>query len=805
MAWSSSSSKLPWTFVAVMVALLFLYRAASARLQERPFACGEAFRHLPFCNRALPLEARVSDLVSRLSLEEKIKQLVSTAANISRLGIPSYEWWSEALHGLSDNGPGVRFNDIIPAVTTFPQVILSAASFNRTLWNLIAQAVSTEARAMYNVGLAGLTYWSPNINIFRDPRWGRGQETPGEDPLLSTEYAVAYVAGLQGQEYDEDSRNAGIVGKRKSTENALKVSACCKHFTAYDLEAWGGYTRYTFDALVTLQDFVDTYQPPFKSCVQDAQATCVMCSYNRVNGVPTCADNHLLSQIARQEWGFKGYITSDCDAVAVVYEYIGYASSPEEAVADCLNAGIDLNCGTYVSNHTAAAIQKRMVNASIVDRALTNLFTIRMRLGLFDGDPKVQPFGLIGPEAVCTDSHRQLALEAARQGLVLLKNEDKALPLLKGHINKLAIIGPNANSSTDALLGNYAGPPCSTVSPLEGLQKYVDVLYQPGCIDVACVSDSLVQAAAESASTVDAVILFVGLDQSQEREDHDRTELVLPGQQQSLVSRVASAARGTVVLVILSGGPVDISFARDNSKVQSIIWAGYPGEAGGQAIAEVIFGDYNPGGRLPVTWYPESFLQVPMTDMHMRPNLARGYPGRTHRFYRGDAVFKFGHGLSYMDISQAFISSPSEIFLPFCVDHFYEKILMVNATPSICYAPDSQANNNNPNQDVGFNVTIRISNNGNRRGSHTVLLFSEALSRHVSIPQRQLVGFRRVRLEPDISLDVPFTVNPYEHLSVVNEYGRKVLNVGPHSLVVNDIIQHTVLVQVSGAKEEVCC
>eukprot|EP00250_Pteridium_aquilinum_P015742 c22737_g1_i1 orf=367-2805(-) len=802
MACFSMSTKMPWK-LAVLV-LLFTCGSISAKVNEQPYACGSAFVHLPFCDKARSVESRVSDLLSRLTLEEKIDQLVSSASNISHLGIPAYYWWSEALHGLSDNGPGVRFGGEITTITTFPQVILSAASFNRTLWNLIAQAVSTEARAMYNAGQAGLTFWSPNINIFRDPRWGRGQETPGEDPFLTSEYAIAYVAGLQDQEYNEDFRHLTTFKERKSTQNALKVAACCKHFTAYDLEAWGGYTRYTFDALVTLQDLVDTYHPPFQSCVQDAQAMCVMCSYNRLNGIPTCADSHLLTQLLRRKWGFKGYVTSDCDAVAVVYEYIGYASSPEDAVADCLNAGIDLNCGTYVSRHAAAAIQKGTLNISTINRALANLLTLRIQLGLFDGDPKLQPFGHIGPEAVCTDNHRQLALEAARQGLVLLKNEARTLPLFAGHINKLAVIGPNANASTDALLGNYAGPPCATVTPIQGLQKYVDVVYEPGCIDVACVSDSLVQAATEIALLADAVILFVGLNGSQEGEDHDRTDLLLPGKQQSLISRVVSAATGAVVLVIMSGGPVDISFARDNSKIQSIVWAGYPGEAGGQAIAELVFGDFSPGGRLPVTWYPDNFMQVPMTDMNMRPNPSRGYPGRTHRFYSGDAVFKFGHGLSYMDVSEVFASAPSEIYLPTCVDHFYQKILMVNSTPSICHVSDAQVNND-LDLVAGFNVSIQLSNHGLRGGSHTVLLFSRSFSGHVSLPKQQLVDFKRVILEPNSSLDVSFFLNPYKHFSVVNEHGRKVLNIGPHILVVNDKVEHMVLLKLSGAMEEVCC
>lgn len=779
--------------------LLFLSGFATCTATKIPYACAAPLDGFPFCDVHLPIADRVLDLVSRLTLEEKVEQLVNGAANISRLGIPRYEWWSEALHGLSADGPGVRFDKEIPAVTTFPQVILTAASFNRTLWNLIAQAVSTEARAMYNVGLAGLTFWSPNVNIFRDPRWGRGQETPGEDPLVASEYAIAYVAGLQGLEYDEGSRAANV-GSR-SSYTTLKVSACCKHFTAYDLEGWGGYTRYTFDALVTRQDLVDTYQPPFRSCIQDAQATCVMCSYNRVNGVPTCTDSNLLTGVARQEWGLKGYITSDCDAVAVVYEYTGYASSPEEAVADCLNAGLDLNCGTYMTRHALEAIQKGNLNVSTVDRALFNLFTVRMQLGLFNGDPKVQPFGSLGPEAVCTENHRQLALEAARQGIVLLKNEKDTLPLSKEHINILAVIGPNANASSDALLGDYAGIPCITITPLEGLQSYANVLYQPGCLDVACTSDSLIQSAVDSTLAADAVILIVGLDKSQEREDHDRAELVLPGEQQNLVSKVASSARGPVVLVIMSGGAVDVSFARDNLKIQSIIWAGYPGESGGQALAEVIFGDYNPGGRLPVTWYPQSFSQVPMTDMNMRSDLSRGYPGRSYRFYKGDTVFNFGHGLSYSKFSHSFVSTPSEVSLPFCINSLCEKVV-TNATQEICYVPNS-FEEQVFHQDVTFNITIRVSNDGSMRGSHSVLLFSEPPAVYAGTPQKQLLGFKRVHLEADATLEIFFTVSPYAHMSVVNEDGKKVLNIGLHSLRVNEA-QHIMSLKVSGTERRVC-
>eukprot|EP00249_Psilotum_nudum_P013885 c24568_g1_i1 orf=97-2478(+) len=777
---------------ATLLVLLFSLpptpsRALPTRISSQiPYACdprNEQISSLPFCNVSLPRKDRVLDLISRLTLQEKVSQLRNGAPALPALGIPAYQWWSEALHGLSDNGPGVRFGDEVPAVTTFPQVILTAASFNSSLWYLIAQAISTEARAMHNVGLSGLTYWAPNINIFRDPRWGRGQETPGEDPVVASHYAITYVRGLQG--HDEEQGNVYSERLLKSAElessigsGDLKVSACCKHFVAYDLEKWHNATRYTFNAQVSQQDLEDTYEPPFKSCIQDGQASCVMCSHNRVNGVPVCANGQLLTETVRNDWGLNGYITSDCDAVAVIYEYIHYAATPEDAAADVLLAGLDLDCGSYLSNHTIAAVQEGKLAVSSIDQALFNLFSVLMRLGMFDGDPKYLPYGELGANAICTPRHHQLALEAARQGIVLLKNDGKTLPLSKDNVNILAVVGPNANASHDSLLGDYAGIPCSYITPLQGLGKYANVSYQPGCKDVACKSDDFIDAAVDIVSRADAVILIVGLDQSQEREDHDRLDLVLPGQQQKLVCKVAASSRVPVVLVILSGGPVDVLFARDSSQIQSILWAGYPGQAGGQAIAEVIFGDYNPGGRLPVTWYPQSFVQVPMTDMNMRPDPSRGYPGRTYRFYTGKTVFQFGDGLSYTEFSHSFVSAPKRIILPDAP--LYYANLQVHSTlnETLC-------------ESLTFDIMLRIRNLGSRGGSHVVLLFSSPPSTHSGIPHKNLLTFRRVHVDANAAADVPITIRPCNHMTTVKEDGKRVLGIGFHTLMV-DGAQHSI-------------
>ncbi|WRX30841.1 Glycoside hydrolase [Theobroma cacao] len=718
------------------ISSLLLVSAQST--DQPPFSCDSSdplTKSYPFCKTTLPINQRVQDLISRLTLDEKISQLVNSAPPISRLGIPGYEWWSEALHGVAfvaNISQGIRFNGTIQSATSFPQ------------------AIGIEARGIYNAGQArGMTFWTPNINIYRDPRWGRGQETPGEDPLVTGKYAVSFVRGIQG-----DSFEGGKLGEN------LQVSACCKHFTAYDLDNWKGINRFVFDANVTLQDLADTYQPPFQSCIQKGKASGVMCAYNRINGVPNCADYNLLSKTARGQWGFDGYITADCDAVSIIYDEQGYAKEPEDAVADVLKAGMDIDCGEYLKNYTESAVKKKKVSVTEIDRALHNLFSIRMRLGLFDGNPTKQPFGNVGSDQVCSQEHLNLALEAARNGIVLLKNTDNLLPLSKTKTNSLAVIGPNANS-TETLVGNYAGPPCEPITPLQGLQSYIkNTNYHPGCSTVNCSSD-LTDQAVKIAAGADQVVLVMGLDQTQEREAHDRVDLVLPGNQQKLISSIVRAANKPVILVLLCGGPVDISFAKNDQNIGSIIWAGYPGEAGGQALAEIIFGDHNPGGRLPMTWYPQSFIKIPMTDMRMRPEPSSGYPGRTYRFYQGPKVFEFGYGLSYSNYSYE--------ILPVTQNKVYLNNQSSDKT-AVAYKSVSEMG---PElcEKSKFPVTVGVQNNGEMSGKHAVLLFVRQAKPGNGRPMKQLVGFNSVDLKAGERAEIKFELSPCEHLSSANEGG----------------------------------
>ncbi|KAL9328520.1 hypothetical protein ACSQ67_003523 [Phaseolus vulgaris] len=775
-----------WAWSSMMMLLLMFFLVSEiATTRSSDYACKLPHHSYPFCDASHPTLTRARSLVSLLTLPEKIQLLSDNASSIPRLGIPAYEWWSESLHGVAPNGPGVSFNGTIPSATGFPQVILSAASFNRSLWFRTAAAIAREARAMFNVGQAGLTFWAPNINLFRDPRWGRGQETPGEDPMLSSAYSVEYVRGLQGLSGIQEA-----VGD--DDDDALMVSACCKHFTAYDLDKWKQFARYNFNAVVSQQDMEDSYQPPFRSCIQQGKASCLMCSYNEVNGVPACASEELLG-LARDKWGFKGYITSDCDAVATVYEYQNYTKSSEDAVADVLKAGLDTDCGTFMLRHTKSAIEQGKVKEEDIDRALLNLFSVQLRLGLFDGDPVRGRFGKLGPKDVCTPEHKTLALEAARQGIVLLKNDRKFLPLNRDIGASLAVIGPMA--TTTKLGGDYSGIPCSLTSIYEGLREFAErISFALGCHDVSCESDDGFGEAVHTAKQADFVVIVVGLDGTQETEDHDRVSLLLPGKQMDLVSSVADASKNPVILVLIGGGPLDVSFAKENKKIASILWVGYPGEAGGKALAEIIFGEFNPVGRLPMTWYPEAFTNVPMNDMNMRADPSRGYPGRTYRFYTGSRVYGFGHGLSYSHFSYNFLSAPSEISLSRITKDGFRKRLLHQAgkeVNGVDYIPINELQNCNS---FSFSVRISVTNLGDLDGGHVVMLFSKGPKVVDGSPETQLVGFSSLHTVSNKSTDTSILVHPCEHLSFADEQGKRILPMGPHTLSVGDV-EHIVSIQ----------
>ncbi|KAG0554535.1 hypothetical protein KC19_12G098500 [Ceratodon purpureus] len=575
-------------------------------------------------------------------------------------------------------------------------------------------------------------------------------------------------------------------GDPASSSKRLKLSACCKHFTAYDVDNWEGVDRYHFDAKVTEQDLADTYNPPFRSCVQDGRSTSLMCSYNKVNGVPTCANHDFLVNTVRNTWGLDGYIVSDCDSVMVMHESTNYSPTTEDAAADALNAGLDLNCGDYLASYTEAAVQMGKVKEGRVDSAVSNLFTLRMRLGMFDGSPSNQGFGNLGAADVCTPAHQELAVEAARLGIVMLKNDGNTLPLAKS--NNLAVIGPNANA-THTMLGNYEGVPCQYITPYQGLVQFGSgdhnkVWLSQGCISTACQHDDLIQSAVETASKADAVILVMGLSQVHESEALDRTSLLLPGNQQTLINQVAEAAAGRpVVLVIMSGGPVDIAFAKNDKRIQSILWVGYPGQSGGQAMAEIIFGDHNPSGKLPMSWYPESYTKISMTNMAMRPDASSNYPGRTYRFYTGETIYSFGYGLSFTSFKHSFAVAPASLTAPSVHEQLCDP-----------HQPSSQTatlNCSKAKQEMcalsNFEVHVDVENAGAVRGRHTVLLFFTPPSAgRNGTPVKELAAFESVIVEAGQQQRVVLSLNPCRHLGTVKEDGTRVVEAGNHLLSVGD-------------------
>ena len=726
----------------------------------------ESVRSFPFCDRDLDLEARVNDYVTRISAADKVGLFRNGALAAPSVNVPAYQWWNEALHGVG-HSPGVSFSGETPCATSFPQVQTTSMSYNKTLWGLVGQAIGTEGRAFSNYGNAGLTFWTPNINIFRDPRWGRGQETPGEDPKINSDYAVNFVRGFQGND-----------------TKYLRASTCCKHFAAYSLEDSDGVNRHRFNAIVSQQDLTDTYYPAFEACVGPGGASGVMCSYNAVNGVPSCANPEFLTTLLREKWGFNGYVTSDCGAVTNVMFQHNYTSSIGETINVTLSAGMDTDCGPFLNPHSVnGSLKDGYVSTETVDTALRNQARVQMRLGYFDAD-EFQPYKKLDKSDINSARHQQLALEAARQGITLLKNRGKNMLPLDESVGTIALVGPHADA-TKVLLGNYFGEPPYTISPKTGLEKYSNVTVAAGCKNVACASDAGFGEAVDAAKTAEAVVIICGIDQTIERESRDRTDITLPGQQQKLITQVADAAADKpVALVLFGGGSLDLAFARDSDSVSAILWAGYPGQSGGQALAEVLFGDVNPSGKLTQTIYPSDFVtNVKMTNMSkfcasflsfrtrtlcgetpntpsppsksitdMRPDETTGFPGRTYRFYQGDPVYEFGHGLSYTTYSSTWtVPPPAQV--------------RVGAMRRLLRSATSMSSPNVPE------TCVSVANTGNVAGAQTVLVFAVPPSAGTrGRPRKTLIEFDRVWLEPGEPREISFQIRAH-HLAVAADRG----------------------------------
>ncbi len=586
------------------------------------------------------IEKRSKDLLNRLTLEEKISLLGFRSAAVPSLGIPAYNWWNEALHGVARAG----------LATVFPQAIGMAASFNNDLLYEAASVISTEARAKYNLAVQqdrrlqymGLTFWSPNINIFRDPRWGRGQETYGEDPFLTATMGTAFVKGLQGND-----------------PHYLKASSAAKHFAVHSGPEAG---RHTFNAVIDEKDLRETYLYAFKKLV-DAGVESIMCAYNRVNDEPCCTGNTLLRTILRDEWKFKGHVVTDCWALEDVWLRHKAIPNSVETAAAAIKAGVNLDCSDLLQDDVMKAIQQKLLTEREVDSALVALLRTQIKLGFYD-PVSLNPFSKYGADSVANNYHKTLARKMAQQSMVLLKNahlpgQDKnILPLTKKDYGAIMVIGPNA-ASLDALLGNYHGVSSKAVNFVEGITSAVNagtrIEYDQGCD----YSDTVHFGGIWAAGNADVTIAVIGFTPVYEGEEGDafladgrgdRKNLSLPAAHIAFMKALRKTKK-PVIAVITAGSAVDISAIEPYA--DAIILAWYPGEQGGNALADILFGDISPAGRLPVTFY-QSFGDIPAYDNY-------NMKGRTYRYYDGKVQFPFGFGLSYTSFDYSWKQQPAQI------------------------------------------------------------------------------------------------------------------------------------------------
>lgn len=655
---------------------------------------------------------KAEDLVSQMTLEEKAGQLRYDALPVERLNVPAYNWWNEGLHGVARAGQA----------TVFPQAIGMAASFDPDLVGKMAEVVAEEGRAKYNAFSSledrdiykGLTFWSPNVNIFRDPRWGRGHETYGEDPYLSSRLGVAFVKGLQGD------------------GETMKAAACAKHFAVHSgPEA----TRHEANVSVNRKDMEETYLPAFEALVKEADVEAVMGAYNRVNGEPCCG-SRVLQDILRGRWGFEGHFVSDCWAIRDFHESHMVTATAEESAAMAINLGCDLNCGnTYL--HILKAYEKGLVTEETITESAVRLFTTRFMLGLFDGSE----YDRIPYDVVECKEHLALAEKAASESFVLLKNNG-ILPLSKEKINTIGIIGPNADSRK-ALVGNYHGTASNYVTLQEGLQRYlgddVRILTSVGCDlfrdrtePLACARDRMAEAKIVAQNS-DVVILCVGLDETLEGEEGDtgnsyasgdKEDLKLPLIQRELMEEISKIGK-PVVLCLMAGSDIDMSYAAEHFDAVMMLW--YPGSQGGAAAAKILFGESSPCGKLPITFY-QSIEELPdFEDYSMK--------GRTYRYMEREAQYPFGYGLTYGNVRVTAASAEE-------TDH-------------------------------GLVITAEAENFGTAAVKDVVQVYVKNLHSRFAVRNYSLAGFLKTELQPGEKKTVKIPVSEAAFL-VVDEEGQRI-------------------------------
>lgn len=702
-----------------------------------------------YLDPSLSFEERAEALVSEMTLEEKVYQTLHGAPAIERLGVKAYNYWNEALHGVARAG----------TATVFPQAIGLAATFDEDFLEEVAVAVSDEGRAKFNAQqkygdydiYKGLTFWSPNVNIFRDPRWGRGHETFGEDPYLTSRLGVRFIEGMQGKD-----------------STYMKVAACAKHFAVH---SGPEDERHSFNAVASEQDLRETYLPAFKACVKEAGVEVVMGAYNRTNDEPCCGSKRLLEDILRGEWKFQGHVTSDCWAIKDFHEFHMVTSTPVESVALAMNRGCDLNCGNIYGN-LLKAVKDGIVKEETITRAVTRLFVTRMKLGLFDPQENV-PYNVIDYSVVDSKEHQLLNEKAAKKSAVLLKNEGGLLPLDKKAYKTIGVVGPNANNRK-ALVGNYEGTASEYITVLEGIQRYVGddvrVLYSEGChlckdrIQGLAEANDRMSEVRAVADASDVIIACLGLDASLEGEEGDegnefasgdKPNLNLPGLQEDVLRELVKSGK-PVILVLLSGSALAVPYAEEH--VPAILQGWYPGARGGKALAEILFGESCPEGKLPVTFYRTTEELPDFKDYSMK--------GRTYRYMKQEALYPFGYGLSYteFELTGTQISSDS-----------------VDAGQSL-------------------EICTTVKNTGKMEGAETVQVYVHACMEDA--PEYQLKALKKVTLEPGESKDITLSLTA-DDFGLYNTEGVKILNTCEYEVYVGTSLPDKRSLALTG-KEPVC-
>lgn len=682
----------------------------------------------PFNNPKLSVDARIKDLISRLSLEEKIAQMMNSTPEIKRLNIPPYDYWNEALHGVGRSG----------VATVFPQAIGLAATFDTDLALRVSTAISDEARAMYNVykskgnysRYSGLTFWTPNINIFRDPRWGRGQETFGEDPFLTAQIGTAFVKGLQGD-----------------NPNFLKTAACAKHFAVH---SGPEKVRHSFNAGATPKDLWETYLPAFQALVE-AKVESVMCAYNSTNGEPCCSNKYLISDVLKKQWNFKGHIVTDCGAIEDFYVTKdkgghGFSKDVAEAAALVVKSGVGLNCGDSFYA-LSDAVKKGFITEKEIDVELANLLRTRFKLGLFDPMGS-NPYDAISYQVVNSPSHRALSKEVALKSVVLLKNNG-VLPL-KNNLQRYFVTGPNA-SNIEVLLGNYHGINPEMVTILEGITAAISpesqLEYRLGAM-LNKPSINPINYATGNARSSDVTIVVLGVSSTLEGEEGDsidsdtagdRLDYDLPKNQIEYLRDLRKTAdknpanKKPIVAVVTGGSPMNLSEVQELADAVLLVW--YPGEEGGNAVADVLFGKVAPSGKLPIT-FPKSLSQLPpFEDYSMK--------GRTYKYMNVDPMYPFGFGLSYTTFSYS----------------------------------DASVSAKSISKNESVVVSVKITNTGKQAAEEVVQLYISDLKASVEVPNFQLNNMQRISLNVGETKEVRFTLSPKAFELVKND-GTKIIEAG---------------------------